>query len=76
MLPRTADIVIIGGGAIGCSIAYHLAQRDATDVVVLERESLGSGSTSKAAGGIRAQFGTETEIKFSLEALEFFALQG
>jgi sarcosine oxidase, subunit beta len=72
MLPRSADIVIIGGGAIGCSIAYHLGQRGAKDVVVLERETLGSGSTSKAAGGIRAQFGTEAEIRFSLEALDFF----
>jgi sarcosine oxidase subunit beta len=72
MLPKSADIVIVGGGAIGCSIAYHLALRGASNVVVLERETLGSGSTSKAAGGIRAQFGTDTEIKFSLEALDFF----
>jgi sarcosine oxidase subunit beta len=71
-LPGSADIVIVGGGAIGCSIAYHLALRGQTNVVVLERETLGSGSTSKAAGGIRAQFGTETEIRFSLEALDFF----
>ncbi len=72
MLPRTASIVIIGGGAIGCSIAYHLGVRGVRDVVVLERATLGSGSTSKAAGGIRAQFGTEPEIAFSLEALNFF----
>jgi sarcosine oxidase subunit beta len=72
MLPSSADIVIVGGGAIGCSIAYQLSRRGANNVVVLERETLGSGSTSKAAGGIRAQFGTETEIRFSLEALEFF----
>jgi sarcosine oxidase, subunit beta len=72
MLPRTAEIVIIGGGAIGCSLAYHLAQRGAKGVVVLERATLGSGSTSKAAGGIRAQFGTPAEIQFSLEALEFY----
>ncbi len=71
-LPKSAEIVIIGGGAIGCSIAYHLGQRGARDVVVLERETIGSGTTSKAAGGIRAQFGTETEIRFSFEALDFF----
>jgi sarcosine oxidase, subunit beta len=71
-LPRTAAIAIIGGGAIGCSIAYHLGQRGVKDVVVLEAETLGSGSTSKAAGGIRAQFPTETEIGFSFEALDFF----
>jgi sarcosine oxidase subunit beta len=71
-VPATAEIVIVGAGAIGCSIAFHLAERGITDVVVLERATIGSGSTSKAAGGIRAQFGTETEIAFSLEAIEFF----
>ncbi|PYM26528.1 MAG: sarcosine oxidase subunit beta, partial [Candidatus Rokuibacteriota bacterium] len=53
-LPRTASIVIVGGGVVGCSIAYHLAGRGVRDVVVLERETVGSGTTSKAAGGIRA----------------------
>jgi sarcosine oxidase, subunit beta len=72
MLPRTADIVIIGAGAVGSSIAYHLARRGARDVVVLEREMVGSGSTSKAAGGIRVQFGTRVEVEFSLRSIEFF----
>ena len=72
MTPRTADVVIICAGAIGCSIAYHLARRGARDVVVLEREMVGSGSTSKAAGGIRVQFGTRVEIEFSLRSIEFF----
>ena len=71
-LPRTADVVIIGGGVVGCSIAYHLARRGARDVLVLERDAVGSGTTSKAAGGIRAQFPTETEIRFSLEAIRVF----
>ena len=69
-LPRTASVVIIGGGVVGCSIAYNLARRGQRDVVVLERETVGSGTTSKAAGGIRAQFSTETEIRFSLESLK------
>lgn len=71
-LPRTADIVIIGAGAIGSSIAYHLSKRGARDVVVLEREAIGSGSTSKAAGGIRVQFATRVEIEFSLRGIAFF----
>ncbi len=71
-IPRTASAVIIGGGVVGCSIAYHLARRGQRDVVVLERESVGSGTTSKAAGGIRSQFPTETEIRFSLEAIGVF----
>ena len=53
---------MIGGGVVGCSIAYHLARRGQRDVVVLERETVGAGTTSKAAGGIRSQFPTETEI--------------
>src|SRR5713226_9278170 len=72
MLPRTADIVIIGAGAIGSSIAYHLSKRGARDIVVLERETIGSGSTSKAAGGIRVQFATRVEIEFSLRGIAFF----
>ena len=57
---------------VGCAIAYHLAQRGMKDVLVLERETIGSGTTSKAAGGIRAQFSTEAEIRFSLEAIGVF----
>jgi len=53
-VPRTASVVIIGGGVVGCSIAYHLAGRGLRDVVVIEREAVGSGTTSKAAGGIRS----------------------
>src|SRR5216110_3854908 len=71
--PETASAVIIGGGVVGCSIAYHLARRGLRDVVVLERETVGSGTTSKAAGGIRVQFPEETEIRFSLESIEVFA---
>jgi sarcosine oxidase, subunit beta len=71
-IPRTASTVIIGGGVVGCSIAYHLARRGQRDIVVLERETVGSGTTSKAAGGIRAQFPTETEVRFSLEAIRVF----
>ncbi len=72
MLPKTADIVIIGAGALGSSIAYHLTGRGARDVLVLERESIGSGSTSKAAGGVRVQFATRVEIEFSLRGITFF----
>ena len=69
---KTASVVIIGGGVVGCSIAYHLARRGMRDVVVLERETVGSGTTSKAAGGIRTQFSTETEIRFSQESQRVF----
>jgi sarcosine oxidase, subunit beta len=71
-LPARASVVVVGGGVVGCSIAYQLARRGQRDVVVLERESVGAGTTSKAAGGIRSQFPTETEIRFSLEAIGVF----
>ena len=57
---------------MGCSIAYQLAARGVTDILVVERETVGSGTTSKAAGGIRAQFPTEAEIRFSLESIRVF----
>jgi sarcosine oxidase subunit beta len=71
-LPRTAEVVIIGGGVVGCSIAYHLARHGVADVLVLERDAVGAGTTSKAAGGIRSQFPTETEIRFSQESIRVF----
>jgi sarcosine oxidase subunit beta len=71
-VPKTAEVLIIGAGAVGTSIAYQLARRGQRNVVVLEQDAVGSGTTSKAAGGIRAQFPTEAEIKISLECIEVF----
>ena len=72
IVPRTAAAVVIGGGVVGCSIAYQLARRGLRDVVVLERDQVGAGTTSKAAGGIRGQFPTEVEIRFSQESQRVF----
>jgi sarcosine oxidase subunit beta len=69
-MEKTADIIIGGGGIIGTSIAYHLAQKKAKGVVLLEKGMLGEGSTAKCAGGIRAQFSTEINIRLSLESLK------
>ncbi len=72
-MAEVAEIVIVGGGAVGTSIAYHLARRGAgRGVVLLERDTLGSGSTGRSAGGIRSQFSTEVNIRFSLESLRFW----
>lgn len=49
-LPEQAQVVIVGGGVIGCSVAYHLTQAGWTDVILLERKSLTSGTTWHAAG--------------------------
>jgi sarcosine oxidase subunit beta len=70
--PRTAEIVIIGGGIVGASIAYHLTQAGCNDVVMLERECVqGLGSTGRATGGIRAQFSHPIDIAMSLYSLDF-----
>ncbi|ANZ38638.1 sarcosine oxidase subunit beta [Lentzea guizhouensis] len=71
-LPTRAEVVIIGGGVIGTSIAFHLAEAGVRDVVVVERDDLGSGSTCKAAGGVRAQFSDELNIRLGARSLEAF----
>ena len=63
---------MIGGGALGAATAYHLRRLGVADVVLLERDSLASGSTSKAAGGIRTQFSDELNVRIALRSLEEF----
>ena len=70
-LPESASVVIIGGGVIGCSAAFHLAEAG-VDVLLLERDQLGSGSTSRAAGGIRAQFSDPLNIQIAQRSLAAF----
>ena len=65
--------MIIGGGVVGASVAFHLVERGAKDVLILEREvEQGRGSTGAATGGIRAQFETDINIKMSVYSLDFF----
>jgi sarcosine oxidase subunit beta len=64
--------VIVGGGAVGASAAFHLATGGIPDVVVLERETLASGSTSRSAGGARLPFADELNVRLSLRSLEEF----
>jgi sarcosine oxidase subunit beta len=67
-MEKTAEIIIIGGGIIGTSLAYHLGRKGARGVVLLEKGMLGEGATAKCVGGIRFQFSTEINILFSLES--------
>lgn len=70
---KKSEIIIIGGGVVGASAAYHLTKRGAKDVLILEREKRqGLGSTGKATGGVRAQFETEINIRMSLYSIDFF----
>jgi len=71
---QTAEVVIVGGGIVGSSIAYHLTAAGCKDVLVLEREShQGKGSTGKSMGGVRAQFATPVNIQMSLYSIPFYA---
>ena len=70
----TADVVIIGSGIVGSSVAYHLAQKGCTNVLVIEREAhQGKGSTGKSMGGVRAQFSTPVNIQMSKYSIDFFS---
>lgn len=72
-LPSKANVVIIGCGIIGASIAYHLSIKGINDIVVLEQGEIGAqGATSKCIGGLRTQFSTAINIRFSLISREVF----
>ena len=73
-MTETADVVIVGSGIVGCSVAYHLADQGCTNVLVIEREAhQGKGSTGKSMGGVRAQFSTPVNIKMSRYSIDFFS---
>jgi sarcosine oxidase subunit beta len=71
-MEKSADIIIIGGGIIGLSIAHYLSLKKAGRILLFEKGQLGEGSTSRCVGGIRSQFSTEINIRFSLESLKTF----
>jgi sarcosine oxidase subunit beta len=73
-MTETADVVIIGSGIVGSSVAYHLAEAGCANVLVIEREAhQGKGSTGKSMGGVRAQFSTPINIQMSIYSIDFFA---
>ena len=73
-MATTADVVIIGAGIVGSSIAYHLTEAGVRNVLVVERETRqGLGSTGKSMGGVRAQFATDVNIRMSVYSIPFFA---
>jgi sarcosine oxidase, subunit beta len=71
-VPRRANVVIIGGGVMGTSIAFHLAEAGVRDIVVIERDTLGSGSSAKPLGGVRATFSDPGNIVLGQRSLEAF----
>ena len=72
-LPQKADIIIIGGGVMGASTAYHLSTRTNATIILLEKEEFfGQGATGRCAGGVRYQFGTRINIQLSLLSIPMF----
>jgi sarcosine oxidase subunit beta len=71
-LPRRANVVVIGGGVMGTSVAFHLAEAGVRDIVVIERDTLGSGSSAKPLGGVRATFSDPGNIVLGQRSLESF----
>lgn len=69
---KTADVVIIGGGISGCSIAYNLAKKGVKNIVVIEKDYLASGATGRCGAGVRQQWGTEMNCRLSMESIKFF----
>ena len=71
---ETADVVIIGGGIVGASIAWHLTEAGCRNVLIVEREThQGKGSTGKSMGGVRAQFATAPNIQMSIYSINFYS---
>src|SRR6187399_2289918 len=71
-LPGRASVAIVGGGIMGTSIAFHLAQAGVRDIVLVERDTLGSGSSAKPLGGVRATFSDPGNIVLGQRSLEAF----
>src|SRR4030043_2025633 len=70
MSSNNYDFIIIGGGVMGASTAYHLSVRGYKNIILLEKEDFfGTGATGRCAGGVRYQFATEINIRLSLESL-------
>lgn len=71
-MKKSAEVVIIGGGVIGCSLAYQLALRGVRDIVVIEKEYLASGATGRCGAGVRQQWTTETNCLLAKESVKMF----
>lgn len=72
MTKQRADVVIIGGGIIGCATAYYLAKQGMTNVVVLDKSYLASGSTGRCGAGVRQQWGLKMNVLLAAESIRAF----
>lgn len=72
MTARTTDVLVIGGGLEGCAAAWALTGRGATDVTIVERDTVGSGGTGKSSGVVRCHYGVSSLAAMATRALEVF----
>ena len=71
-ISKTADVIVIGGGVIGCSTAYNLAKNGAGNVVLLERKGLASGGTGKSCAIVRTHYSIRANLEHAVESLKIF----
>lgn len=71
-MKRNYEVIIIGGGIIGCSVAFELAKRGIKDILLVERKNVTSGNTGRCGSGIRLQWGTELNSKLALDSMDIF----
>ena len=69
-LPAGVEVLVIGAGAIGCSLAHNLAAKGQRNVLVVDRGAIGEGSTGRCAGGVRQQFSTEVNVRMGMKSVE------
>ncbi|MCH8103274.1 MAG: FAD-binding oxidoreductase [Chloroflexi bacterium] len=67
MPEKTADVIVVGGGVMGCSTLYYLAQMGVTNTLLLERDTLGSGSTGRSAAILRSHYSNEVTTRMAIE---------
>ncbi|MCH8090036.1 MAG: FAD-binding oxidoreductase [Chloroflexi bacterium] len=69
-MKNKAEVVVVGGGVMGCSILYNLARRGVTDALLVEREALGAGSTGRSSGVVRMHYSSEVNARLAWKSLE------
>ncbi|MBI3969176.1 MAG: FAD-binding oxidoreductase, partial [Chloroflexi bacterium] len=72
MAERTAEVIIVGAGVHGCSLAYHFTQRGVKDVLVFEKDAIGAGATGKSSGLVRLHYTNVPEAVLAQKSYEWF----
>ena len=71
-LPKTADVVIVGAGVMGTSIAFHLAKRNAGKILIIDKDHVGHGGSGRSSALVRMHYSFRAEVRMALISLEMF----